>query len=197
MRGGGVELVGLGRQRCVELGHAVLIAAAHHPAHGPVAQRGAHAVERARVGDDDLGVGVVDEVAEVVVLVQVTDRDRYRADPHRSEERDRECRGVVEDEQHSLLAAHAQRSQQMAGAVDLPAQLLVGEGGVGGDERRRIAPAGGHLTRHDVTDVARLVHVPHLLSSRERAAYAARSSIGSRSPSSCAKYSVARSPQRS
>jgi hypothetical protein len=86
-------------------------------------------------------------VAEVVVLVERADRHRHRADPHRAEERDREHGRVVEDQQHAVLAADPERAQQVPGAVDLAAQLLVGQRRVGADERRGLSPRPASMWR--------------------------------------------------
>ena len=114
----------------------------------------------------------------------MTDRHRDGADADGAQERDRKHGGVVERQQHPLLAANAELAQQVTGAVDLAAQVLVGERCVRRDERRGVAAAGAHLALHYCTDAARLrcTHLPLLLGHCGR--YAARSSPTSSSPSS-------------
>ena len=66
-------------------------------------------------------------MAVVVAAVEQADRHRHGADLQRAEEGDGEDGRVVEDEQHAVLAAHSELSQQVPRAVDLPAQPLVGQ----------------------------------------------------------------------
>ena len=126
---------------------------AHHVAQVVAGELGLQPRQRLGVGRDDRGVGVLDEVAEVVALVEVADRDGDRADAHGAEEHDREGGGVVEHEQHAVLAADAELPQQPAGAVDLLAQLLVGERRVLRDERRLVGPPGLDMAVDDAAGV--------------------------------------------
>ena len=142
MRGRGRELVVLGGEARVELDDIGLGRAARDEADVLARERAAQAVERSHVGDHDGRVGVLHVVAEVLVLVELADRHGDRADAHRPEEGDREGGRVVEHEQHAVFAAHPELAQQVAGPVDLPAQVLVGQRRVGGDERRFVTASG-------------------------------------------------------
>jgi hypothetical protein len=108
------------------------------------------------VGHDDPGVGVGDVVAVVVGLVHRADGDWDRADVQRSEEGGRVHRRVVEDEQDAILLTDADLLQQAAEAADPPAQLVVGQRPVRGDERSLVAATGLHLPLDDAARVVSL-----------------------------------------
>src|SRR5438034_1033724 len=77
------------------------------------------------VDDDDPRAAVLDEVAQVVGAVERADRDRRGADPHRAQERRRERRRVVEDEEDAMLRADPDLPQQVPGARHPPRELAV------------------------------------------------------------------------
>ena len=82
-------------------------------AHGG-SQRRLQLREYVGVAHDDLGIGVLDEVPEIVGRLSNADRDRDRADAERSEEGNRECGRVVEDEQDALFACpHRGRAEDV------------------------------------------------------------------------------------
>ena len=155
-----IELVLLRRKRVVEIHDVRPLTTAHEVAQRLAGQRGPQPRQRLGVGRHDGGVGVLDEMAEVVGLVEMADRDRDGADAHRAQEQDGERRRVVEDEQDAMLARDAELSQQPAGAVDLLAQLLVAERCVVRDEGRLVGPPGLHVPVDDAAGVvahARLI----------------------------------------
>ena len=63
-------------------------------------------VEKTAVDDGDGGVGVIEEIAEVVGPGQEVDRNRHRPDPHRPEKGGGKGGGVVEDQQDPVLPAN-------------------------------------------------------------------------------------------
>ena len=103
---------------------------------------GPHHVEKDRVDDGNGGVGVVEEIAEVVGPGQEVDRDRHRPDPHRPEKSRGESRGVIEDEQHPVLSSQPHLTQTGGGRRDRRMQTPGRPGDIiGGDEDGVVAPA--------------------------------------------------------
>jgi hypothetical protein len=92
-------------------------------------------------------------VAEVVGLVQRAHRHGHGAQADGAQEGERERRRVVEHQQHALLAGHAERPEQVAHAVDLAAQLAVGQRRVRRQEGRLVGPAALHLPVDDLAGV--------------------------------------------
>ena len=148
-----VELISLRGEPAIELDDARAVATAHDVAQVVAGELGLQPRQRLGVGRHDRGIGVLDEVAEVVALVEVADRDGHGADAHGAEEHDRERRGVVEHQQHPVLPPHAELAEQPAGAVDLRAQLLVGERRVVRDEGRLAGPPGLDVAIDDLAGV--------------------------------------------
>ena len=90
-------------------------------------QRPADLVEQAVVDDHGAGVGVGQQVGVVVGLVQRVERDGHDAGADRAEEGGGERRGVVQDQQHPLLALDAQGAQRAPGGAGVGQQPLVGD----------------------------------------------------------------------
>jgi hypothetical protein len=151
MRRRRIELVDLRRQRTVELHHPV--AAARDERHLFASERRAQRLDARRIAHNDAGVGVGDVVAVVVGSVERAHRNRDRAEPDRAEERDREDGGVVEDQQHALLASDAELTQQVPEAIDLAAKVLVAQGRVGRDVGRLVAPSFVDISVEDLAGV--------------------------------------------
>ena len=91
--------------------------------------------EQRCLDDEHARVAVVEVVDVVVDPVHRVDRHGDGADPHRPEEGGGECRRVVEDHQHALLALDAEVDQVGGDRGRQGGQLAVGDRSVGGQER--------------------------------------------------------------